>query len=322
MGSPPQVRGKPAPRSHVPSVSGITPAGAGKTDGENRCLKTKRDHPRRCGENALEDSSEAHCLGSPPQVRGKQVLTEGEWWDYRITPAGAGKTQRLVRMCRACPGSPPQVRGKLRALTASPPERRITPAGAGKTAEVVDLAHYLEDHPRRCGENSVTALPLSVFRGSPPQVRGKHVIAGDIIDRTGITPAGAGKTVRLFRARDIARDHPRRCGENSAPRSHVPSVSGITPAGAGKTLPLPACRPCFPGSPPQVRGKHDKALRIKVTIRITPAGAGKTCVAVSQCRCHVGSPPQVRGKLCVTLVVLDLRRITPAGAGKTPVLQR
>ena len=96
-------------------------------------MKTKRDHPRRCGENALEDSSEAHCLGSPPQVRGKQVLTEGEWWDYRITPAGAGKTQRLVRMCRACPGSPPQVRGKLYLFLR------------------VDLV--FQDHPRRCGEN-------------------------------------------------------------------------------------------------------------------------------------------------------------------------
>ena len=55
-------------------------------------------------------------------------------------------------------GSPPQVRGKLK----SPPEHciptGITPAGAGKTNinGVIELED--EDHPRRCGENSLCGL--------------------------------------------------------------------------------------------------------------------------------------------------------------------
>ena len=50
-GSPPRMRGKPhSPYISPPRVR-ITPADAGKTNGGNRCLKTKRDHPRGCGEN-------------------------------------------------------------------------------------------------------------------------------------------------------------------------------------------------------------------------------------------------------------------------------
>ena len=92
-------------------------------------------------------------LGSPPQVRGKPLKKAIEGGENRITPAGAGKTEKFhlpqdmrqdhPRRCgenvRAVAarsvhaGSPPQVRGK-------PPEDfpgaaafRITPAGAGKT---------------------------------------------------------------------------------------------------------------------------------------------------------------------------------------------
>ena len=32
--------------------------------------------------------------GSPPQVRGKRAKSRGDWNFVRITPAGAGKTQR------------------------------------------------------------------------------------------------------------------------------------------------------------------------------------------------------------------------------------
>ena len=73
------------------------------------------------------------------------------------------------------------------------------------------------------------------FRGSPPQVRGKLIDeeTGEITDR--ITPAGAGKTRNLIAARNNEPDHPRRCGENGAGKSHLCTAVG---------------------SPPQVRGKH------------------------------------------------------------------
>ena len=49
----------------------------------------------------------------------------------------------------------------------------ITPAGAGKTPYDILQETAAEDHPRRCGENINSACFLILFKGSPPQVRGK-----------------------------------------------------------------------------------------------------------------------------------------------------
>ena len=72
VGSPPQVRGKlrPTLQESVP----------------------KRDHPRRCGENAVTLPAEISWMGSPPQVRGKPSDCLKTLPGLRITPAGAGKT--------------------------------------------------------------------------------------------------------------------------------------------------------------------------------------------------------------------------------------
>ena len=71
--------------------------------------------------------------------------------------------------------------------------------------------------------------------GSPPQVRGKLSDDTANENRTGITPAGAGKTSLHVYAHGFYWDHPRRCGENDAVLRMPFNTSG---------------------SPPQVRGKH------------------------------------------------------------------
>ena len=172
-----------------------------------------------------------------------------------ITPAGAGKTNKYLSIgfCvrdhpRRCGensyrytckhrrrGSPPQVRGKRPLIEPPLNDSRITPAGAGKTAMLLSLKAACRDHPRRCGEN-VDAQTLTITTpGSPPQVRGKPFRRGRAWQRTRITPAGAGKTKMPTSAGLLARDHPRRCGENY---HWCP--------GPRRTR----------GSPPQVRGKH------------------------------------------------------------------
>ena len=152
-GSPPQVRGKPKQTFRKPTRSRITPAGAGKTLSAGIGGFLRRDHPRRCGENEIADDIIRRCGGSPPQVRGKRVIPRIRWMYIRITPAGAGKTLRQLKVCghawdhpRRCgensvfrsrapnpSGSPPQVRGKLFNLLSIIRKNRITPAGAGKT---------------------------------------------------------------------------------------------------------------------------------------------------------------------------------------------
>ena len=152
-GSPPQVRGKRSCKVFQQSDAGITPAGAGKTGVRNGLCTGRQDHPRRCGENFRVQPLFGNAVGSPPQVRGKQLNRLTIKRRDRITPAGAGKTicrnqvffivQDHPRRCGenrfySCgdlgkSGSPPQVRGKLPRIYPLSFQPRITPAGAGKT---------------------------------------------------------------------------------------------------------------------------------------------------------------------------------------------
>ena len=151
-----------------------------------------------------------------------------------ITPAGAGKTLLLLlcsllfqdhprrcgenvyisRICANCAGSPPQVRGKLNRFKPKFNRFRITPAGAGKTCHHFARKRNGWDHPRRCGENRYQHGNIVDLLGSPPQVRGKLTQSSMSILHTGITPAGAGKTVCRCMRQCQYWDHPRRCGEN------------------------------------------------------------------------------------------------------------
>ena len=208
------MRGKPCGRITEVSHERITPAGAGKTKGNSGHLRAEKDHPRRCGENAAARRQTRSKSGSPPQVRGKQLMLVQHAIIPRITPAGAGKTGRkpvLQGLCQDHPrrcgenltagggstkltGSPPQVRGKLSIYDVIETINRITPAGAGKTATVDAGNNVPRDHPRRCGENAASKSAPAQPRGSPPQVRGKQPTDGHILRKHGITPAGAGKT--------------------------------------------------------------------------------------------------------------------------------
>ena len=109
----------------------ITPARAG-----NRSIAEIRewaagDHPRACGEQFLAVSLIASKLGSPPRVRGTDIVCPSGDYTARITPARAGNRvpgcfdfsvprdhpracgeQRLNRYrLKRLRGSPPRVRG-------------------------------------------------------------------------------------------------------------------------------------------------------------------------------------------------------------------
>ena len=65
-----------------------------------------------------------------------------------------------------------------------------------------------------CGENYIKYLSKHKTGGSPPHVRGKHVICCILISQNGITPACAGKTIAQPSEKPPNWDHPRMCGEN------------------------------------------------------------------------------------------------------------
>ena len=214
------MRGKPEAVAKLRRDTGITPAGAGKTSTRRYTTSPTWDHPRRCGENVVRTADLRHRRGSPPQVRGKLNRTLKRHSRDRITPAGAGKTNASrrkeislpdhPRRCgenhhvnasfSSCVGSPPQVRGKPAAFLWAICAKGITPAGAGKTSRCSRVHLVIGDHPRRCGENTAAAQFFNEKLGSPPQVRGKRFVACLNSCIVGITPAGAGKTLkRSFR---------------------------------------------------------------------------------------------------------------------------
>ena len=174
-------------------MPGITPACAGKTLFVGIKIKSRRDHPRVCGENPSFFRLPSCIPGSPPRVRGKRVCAGIRCRASGITPACAGKTtlgnKRIAvagdhpRVCgenttspfmiASVVGSPPRVRGKHTLNGKRMLCTGITPACAGKTPEVFAHSSQRGDHPRVCGENNIYLLcPLS-YKGSPPRVRGK-----------------------------------------------------------------------------------------------------------------------------------------------------
>ena len=68
------MRGKVPNRRSTETKPGITPAYAGKST----CLilfdTLLKDHPRVCGEKVLKDIKKAAAVGSPPRMRGKELL--------------------------------------------------------------------------------------------------------------------------------------------------------------------------------------------------------------------------------------------------------
>ena len=88
------------------------------------------------------------------------------------------------------------MRGKVDAGTYITPEDRITPAYAGKSFSVDAKVPKIEDHPRLCGEKSMSKHRKRQSTGSPPPMRGKGDTAFAVQPQVRITPAYAGKRRR------------------------------------------------------------------------------------------------------------------------------
>ena len=190
-----------------------------------------------------------------PADAGKTKPTDGHILRKQDHPRRCGENSLFTQLCAEVGGSPPRMRGKQQQVRRNVIRRRITPADAGKTYPYQTKGSERWDHPRGCGENTYSIGIPGFVQGSPPRMRGKPVLLKFSVPLSGITPAGAGKTIEGRRQNIYVQDHPRRCGENPLRRSAPRRARG---------------------SPPQVRGKPaDMAASPQVT-RITPAGAGKT----------------------------------------------
>ena len=91
LGSPPRVRGKGHDQVRRRGCAGITPACAGKSSRPLASRTAGWDHPRVCGEKGNHPLPLFATMGSPPRVRGKDVLLDYLVLYRGITPACAGK---------------------------------------------------------------------------------------------------------------------------------------------------------------------------------------------------------------------------------------
>ncbi len=180
-GSPPRVRGKEIAPAGYRGYLGITPACAGKSFTPSGSSSLIQDHPRVCGEKFLPIFLVITFPGSPPRVRGKVFSFSA--------------TMEIFLLRWRWIGSPPRVRGKELVKTVCNIWDRITPACAGKSPHAHPQITQNKDHPRVCGEKIFSRLLVSIFKGSPPRVRGKVLADNPIELGNRITPACAGKRV-------------------------------------------------------------------------------------------------------------------------------
>ena len=117
----------------------------------------------------------------------------------------------------------------------------ITPAYAGKSRMLCKAASQVWDHPRMCGEKLETFFKDNWPKGSPPRVRGKGQSGGRGLPGVGITPAYAGKRIKLRKRHSICGDHPRVCGEKTRSARLSTRASGSPLRVRGKAFGLLCC---------------------------------------------------------------------------------
>ena len=171
-------------------------------------------------------------------------------------------------------GSSPRVRGAGHEITYHLAALGIIPACAGSSCRAGRAPAWRWDHPRVCGEQTVTIEGDWFDRGSSPRVRGAGWRRTPRSCPGGIIPACAGSSQRLPRNPEPCRDHPRVCGEQAPPVSHYHVLEG---------------------SSPRVRGAAWQAALDALTVGIIPACAGSSRGRSGE-RASQGDHPRVCGE--------------------------
>ncbi len=187
-----------------------------------------------CGEKMRMLIEAAVAEGSPPHVRGKVNTSGISKAIVGITPACAGKSLYSGRYTDTGQDHPRMCGEKQACPKALPSTTRITPACAGKSGHRSGKHNNTQDHPRMCGEKEALQADPGESFGSPPHVRGKVCVQCVSSDERRITPACAGKSSMRPAAHSKQRDHPRMCGEKSAPEGRHSTLTGSPPHVRGK----------------------------------------------------------------------------------------
>ena len=170
-------------------------------------------------------------------MRGKALVMLSWVWNWRITPAYAGKSWKIDPKAVG-KGDHPRLCGEKLRL----PIKIFFPCGSpppmrGKVPQHSQILSKFQDHPRLCGEKIPRKLFGKSQKGSPPPMRGKafHTLEKYVFTlgspppmrgkgfkssvdagKYRITPAYAGKSYFHENSQRKSQDHPRLCGEKFA----------------------------------------------------------------------------------------------------------
>ena len=203
------MRGAHPKSVQLPVEWRIIPADAGSTSSISPVSLFTRDHPRGCGEHNVGDGSHARFRGSSPRMRGARDSRVHPATVLRIIPADAGSTFASHVWYWAF----------HRASSCIVVVMGIIPADAGSTRVHEQYRRGQQDHPRGCGEHSITSITPLVCQGSSPRMRGAQLVEVAPAQPGGIIPADAGSTRPCSSPPYAHRDHPRGCGEHPRSRS-------------------------------------------------------------------------------------------------------
>ena len=151
----------------------ITPAYAGKSMRYACAGASGQDHPRLCGEKALNGVRYNAEERITPAYAGKRrggPFRPLHPWDH---PRLCGEKTNENFSSGYIWGSPPPMRGKAVWRYRHGHNHGITPAYAGKSRELPCPVRVTRDHPRLCGEKYTASIRLGFHKGSPPPMRGK-----------------------------------------------------------------------------------------------------------------------------------------------------
>ena len=193
-------------------------------------------------------------------------------------------------------GSSPRMRGTRPESLAGRVGRGIIPAHAGNTKRLSTFSRRTGDHPRACGEHSMSLSRLMPWRGSSPRMRGTPLHDAYIGGFMGIIPAHAGNTRCETRCTAPRRDHPRACGEH---------LSGDAAAFDRQ------------GSSPRMRGTRRSTSSTRSATRDHPRACGEHAVLAVREDEVSGSSPRMRGTLNCRNEWRACAGIIPAHAGNT-----
>ena len=274
-GTPPRMRGRRACLGVGGPVGRNTPADAGTTGFVVTGFKSDQEHPRGCGDDPRCFPSSRPVGGTPPRMRGRQVIDHLHLGRGRNTPADAGTTEAggtnstaigehprgcgddpaSSKLGRSMDGTPPRMRGRRRMDMMRSEGSRNTPADAGTTRVTMQMSRARSEHPRGCGDDGCREQLCCGRHGTPPRMRGRRYARVPRPTHRRNTPADAGTTAGWVSGGSGRAEHPRGCGDDPA-SDDVPTA--------------------VEGTPPRMRGRRRMDMMRSGGSRNTPADAGTT----------------------------------------------